>query len=100
MASRATISVGQTQVGDEGFCPVATVYLAPSSPRGQDGHDVATTSRFLLPDSDLWSEPSELAKVHVRRMEDGYAIRLPPGEVVTRYLPRPVPGSFLVIATE
>jgi hypothetical protein len=99
VANQATIAVGQMRVGDEGYCPIDSVYVAPSSPRGPDeGCDVAATARFLLPDSDVCPEPSPRAKVHVRRVEDGYAIRLPPGEVASRYLRRPVPGSLPVIA--
>ena len=95
------MAASQMQVGDEGYCPVQDVYLAPSSPRGEDeGRDVASTSRFLLPDSDVYSEPSPTAKVHVRRLEEGFAIRMPPGEVASRYLRRLVPGSFPVVATE
>jgi hypothetical protein len=89
------------RVGDEGYCAVGAVYVAPASPTVPDeGRDVASTTRFLLPDSDVYSEPSPTAKVHVRRLEDGCAIRLPPGEVPSRYLPRPVPGSLPVIGTE
>jgi hypothetical protein len=89
------------RVGDEGYCRVGAVYVAPASPTGADeGRGVAATTRFLLPDSDISSEPSPTAKVHVRRLEDGVEIRMPPGEVPSRYLPRPVPGSLPVVATE
>jgi hypothetical protein len=95
------MAVGQMRVGDEGYCPVGAVYVAPASPTGADeGRDVASTAQFLLPDSDVYSEPSPMAKVHLRRLEDGFAIRLPPGEVPSRYLPGLVPGSFPVVATE
>jgi hypothetical protein len=101
MARQATISIGQMLVGDEGYCHVDTVYVAPSSPIGSDeGRNVAATCRFLLPESDVYPEPSPMAKVHVRRLEDGFAIRVPPGEVASRYLRRPVPGSFPVLAIE
>jgi hypothetical protein len=95
------MAASQMQVGDEGYCPVQDVYLAPSSPRGEDeGRDVASTSRFLLPDSDVYPEPSPTAKVYVRRLEDSVAIRLPAGEVPSRYLRRIVPGSIPVVAIE
>jgi hypothetical protein len=101
VARQATFAIGQMRVGDEGYCAVGTVYVAPASPTGPDeGRDIACTARFLLPDSDVYSEPSPLAKVHVRRLEDGFSIRLPPGEVPSRYLPRPVPGSLPVVETE
>jgi hypothetical protein len=101
VARQATIAVGQMRVGDEGYCPVGAVYVAPASPTGADeSRGVASTTRFLLPDSDIYSEPSPLAKVRVRRLEDGVEIRLPPGEVASRYLRRLVPGSFPVVATE
>jgi hypothetical protein len=101
VARQATIAVGQMRVGDEGYCPVGAVYVAPASPTGADERrDVASTARFLLPESDVYSEPSPLAKLHVRRLEDGFAIRLPPGEVPSRYRPRPIPGSLPVIATQ
>lgn len=101
MARQATIGVGQMRVGDEGYCPLDAVYVAPSSPRGlNEGRDVASTGRFLLPESDVYPEPSPMAKVHLRRLEDGFAIRLPPGEVPSRYLPQPVPGSLPVVAVE
>jgi hypothetical protein len=95
------MAVSQMQVGDEGYCPIQAVYVAPSSPRGKDeGRDVASTSRFLLPDSEVYSESSPTAKVHVRRLEDGVAIRLPPGEVPSRYLRHIAPGSLPVVAIE
>jgi hypothetical protein len=95
------MAVSQMRVGDEGYCPVQAVYVVPSSPRGEDeGRDVASTSRFLLPDSDVYSQPSPTAKVHLRRLEDGVAIHLPPGEVPSRYLRRIVPGSIPVVAIE
>ena len=101
MARQATIAIGQMRVGDEGYCPVAAVYVAPASPTGADeGRDVASTAQFLLPDSDVYSEPSPMAQVHVRRLADGCAIRLPPGQVPSRYLPRLVPGSLPVVAIE
>jgi hypothetical protein len=101
VALQATIAVGQMRVGDEGYCPVGAVYVAPASPTGPDeGRGVASTKRFLLPNSDVYSEPSPTAKVHVRRLEDGFSIRMPPGEVASRYLSRPVPGSLPVVATE
>lgn len=101
MARQATIPVGQMVVGEEGYCGIEVVYVAPSSPRGPDkGREVAATARFLLPDADVYSEPSPMAKVQIRRLEDGFAIRLPPGEVATRYLRRPDPGSLPVIAFE
>jgi hypothetical protein len=101
VARQATIAVGQMRVGDEGYCIVGALYVAPVSPTGPDeGRGVAHTAQFLLPDSDVYSEPSPTAKVHVTRLEDGFAIRLPPGEVASRYLPRPVPGSLPVVGTE
>jgi hypothetical protein len=101
VARQATIAVSQMLVGEEGYCPIEALYVAPSSPSGSDVFcDVASTSRFLLPESDAYSEPSPMAKVHIRRLEDGFAIRLPPGEVPSRYLRRPVPGSLPVIAGE
>ena len=101
MASKATIAVGQMRVGDEGYCAVGAVYVAPASPSGPDEvRRVASTTRFLLPDSDVYDEPSPTAKVHVRRLDDGFAIRMPPGEVASRYLPRPVPGPLPVVGTE
>jgi hypothetical protein len=101
VALQATIAVGRLRVGDEGYCRVGAVYVAPASPTGADeGRGVASTTRFLLPDSDVYSEPSPMAKVHVRRLEDGIAIRMPPGEVASHYLPRPVPGSLPVVATD
>ena len=101
VARQATTAVGRMRVGDEGYCPVGAVYVAPASPaRADQGRDVASTARFLLPESDVYSEPSPLAKLHVRRLEGGFAIRLPPGEVPSRYLPRHIPGSLPVIATE
>jgi hypothetical protein len=99
VARQATIAAGQMRVGDEGYCPLDAVYVAPSSPRGpNEGRDVASTGRFLLPESEVYPEPSPMAKVHLRRLEDGFAIRLPPGEVPSRYLPQPVPGSIPVMA--
>lgn len=101
MASQATIAIGQMAVGDEGYCAVDAVFLAPSSSRGPDeGRDVAATAYFLRPDADVYSESSPIAKVHIRRREDGYAIGLPPGEVPSRYLRQPVPGSLRIVATE
>ncbi len=101
MARQATIAVGQMRVGDEGYCVVGALYVAPVSPTGPDeGRGVARTAQYLLLDSDVYSEPSPTAKVHVTRLEDGFAIRLPPGEVASRYLPRPVPGSLPVVGTE
>jgi hypothetical protein len=98
---QATIAIGRMRVGDEGYCAIGAVYVAPASPTGRDeGRGVAATTPFLLPDSDVCPEPSPTAKVHVRRLEDGFAIRLPPGEVASRYLPQPVPGSLSVIGTE
>jgi hypothetical protein len=101
VARQATIAVGRMLVGGEGYCPLGAVYVAPSAPTGPDGGGgVASTARFLLADSDAYPEPSPMAGVHIRRLEGGFAIRLPPGEVPSRYLPRPVPGSFPVVATE
>jgi hypothetical protein len=98
---RSTIAVGQLRVGDEGYCPVDAVYLAPSSPSGTDeGRDVAATARYLLPDAGIYLEPSPRAKLRLRRLEDGLAIRLPPGDVPSRYRRRPVPGSLPVVAIE
>ena len=101
MASQATIAIGQMQVGDEGYCPLAAVYVAPSSPRGPDqGRDVASTARFLLPDADIYSEASPRAKVRIRRLGDGFAVRLPPGEVPSRYVRQPRSGSLPIVAVE
>ncbi len=101
MARQATIAIGQMQVGDEGYCQVNAVYVAPSSPSGtEEGRDVASTTHFLLSDADVSSEPSPMAKVHVKRLEDGFAIRVPHGEVLSRYLRQPVPGSLTVTAIE
>jgi hypothetical protein len=89
------------QVGEEGYCSIDAMYVAPSSPPGpNEGHDVGMTARFLLPEAELYSEPSPMAKVHIRRLEDGFAITLPPGEVASRYRRCPVPGSLPVIATD
>jgi hypothetical protein len=101
VARQATIAVDQLRVGEQGYCPVEAVYLAPSSPRGPDeGRDVASTAFFVLPESDVYSEPSPTAKILVRRQEDGFVIRLPHGEVPSRYRPRPAPGSLPIIALE
>jgi hypothetical protein len=101
VASQATIAIGHMQVGDEGYCPLGAVYVAPSCSTGpDDDRNVASTARFLLPDTDVYTEPSQMAKVHIRRLEDGFAIKLPPGEVASRYLQRPVPGSLPVLAIE
>jgi hypothetical protein len=101
VASQATIVVGQMRVGEGGYCRIEAVYVAPSSPRGPDvGRAVASTARFLRPDAGVYSEPSPLAKVRIRRMEDGVAIWLPPGEVPSRYLPQPRPGSVPVVTVE
>jgi hypothetical protein len=101
MASRETIAVGQMQVGEEGYCRIEAIYVAPSSPRGPDeSRDVAPTACFLLHDADVYSEPSPLAKLRVRRLEDGFAVRMPPGEVPSRYVRQPRPGSFPVVAME
>src|SRR5689334_16377645 len=92
VARQATIAIGQMRVGDECYCSVGAVYVAPAPLTGPDeGRGVASTTCFLLLDSDVYSEPSPTAKVHVRRLLDGCAIRMPPGEVASRYLPRPVP---------
>src|SRR5690348_4148831 len=78
VARQATIAVGQMRVGDEGYCVVSALYVAPVSPTGPgEGRGVAHTAQFLLPDSDVYSEPSPTAKVHITRLEDGFAIRLP-----------------------
>jgi hypothetical protein len=101
VARQATIAIGQMQVGDEGYCHVQAVYAAPSSPKGpEEGRDVAATTYFLLPDADVTSEPSPMAKVYVKRLEDGFTIRVPHGEVLSRYLRQPVPGSLTVTAIE
>lgn len=99
--SRATIAVGQLQVGEEGYCSLEAVYVAPTSPKAPDeGRDVAATALFLLPDSEIYSEPSPLAKMHIRRLEEGYAVHLPAGEFPSRYRRSPAPDSLPVIATE
>jgi hypothetical protein len=41
-----------------------------------------------------------MARVHIRRREDGYAVRMPPGEVASRYRRCHAPGSLPVIAPE
>jgi hypothetical protein len=98
---QATIAVDQMRVGEQGYCPLEAVYVAPSSPRGTDeGRDVASTALFVLPESDVYSEPSPMAKVLVRRLEDGFVIRLPHGEVPSRYRPRPAHGSLPIVALE
>jgi hypothetical protein len=89
------------QVGEEAYCSREAVYVAPSTPRGSDeGRDVASTGLFLLPDAEVCSEPSPMAKVHIRRLEDGFAVRFPPGEVASRYRRCPAPGSLPVIVPE
>jgi hypothetical protein len=101
VASQPTMAVGRMRVGEGGYCPIEAVYVAPLSPKGPDeGRAVASTARFLRPDAGVYSEPSPLAKVRIRRMEDGFAIRLPPGEVPSRYLPQPGPGSVPVVTVE
>jgi hypothetical protein len=101
VATQATIAANQMRVGDEGYCLIDAVYAAPSSPTGPEaGRGVASTSLFIHPDADVYPEPSPLAKVHVRRLEDGFAIRLPAGEVASRYLPQPRPESLAVVAVE
>jgi hypothetical protein len=95
------MAIGQMQVGDEGYCPVAAVYVAPCSPRAPaQGRDVASTARFLFPDAAVCSEASPRAKARIRRLEDGFSVRLPPGEVPSRYLRQARSGSFPVIAIE
>ena len=101
MASEAMIALGQVPVGDEVYCSREAVYVAPSTPRGPDeGRDVAATGLFLLPDARVYPEPGPMAKVHIRRLEDGFAIRLPPGEVASRYRRCPAPGSLPVVEPE
>jgi hypothetical protein len=98
VASQATIAVGQMQIGEEGYCPVEAVYMAPSSPIGPEGgRGVASTSRYLVPDADVYPEPSPRAKVHVRRLEEGFAIQVPSGEVASRYRRQPYPDSLPVV---
>ncbi len=101
MENRATTPLSQLQVGEEGFCTLDAIYVAPSAPSGPDeGRDVATTALFLLPDAEVHAEPVMTSKVHVQRVEDGLVIRVPKGEVPSRYLPQIVPGSLPVVATE
>jgi hypothetical protein len=101
VASQATIAVGQMRVGEEGYCPVDAVYAAPSSSTGPDGaRGVASTSHFIDPDAELYSEPSPWAKLHIWRQEDGFVIRLPSGYVPSRYLAQPSPESLPVVAIE
>jgi hypothetical protein len=89
------------RVGDEGYCHAGAVFAAPADPRRPDeGRGVASTARFLFPESDVYSELSPRARIHVRRTEDGFAIRMPPAEVPSRYLRRAAPGSLPVIAVE
>ncbi len=101
MASQPTIQVGQMQVGDEGYCAIEAVYLAPSaSADSEAGRNVAATSLFLHPDADVQAEPSPLAKVQVLRREDGFVVRVPHGEAASRYLPRPCDGAIPVVGVE
>jgi hypothetical protein len=101
MASRATIAISQLNVGEQGYCPIDAVIVAPASPRGaEDGRDVAATAYLLAPEAEVAPEPSPTAKVHVSRRDEGYVIRLVAGEVPSRYLRRPGPGSIPVVAIE
>jgi hypothetical protein len=95
------MTVGQMQVGDEGFCSLDALYVAPRPPQGPgDAPVVACVSPFLLPESPVFGEPSASAKVHIRRLEAGFAILLPPGEVPSRYCREHPPGSLPVVAIE
>jgi hypothetical protein len=96
--NRVTIPASELQVGDQGYCTLDSIYVAPSGP--DEGHDVGSTARFLLPDANIYTEPVTTAKVHVTRLENGLAIRVPTGEVPSRYLPQVVPGSVPVLAAE
>ena len=93
--------VRQLQIGDEGYCPVDAFYVAPSSPKGSgDSSGVGSTLPFLLPETHVYPQFSPSAKVRIRRMEEGYAIRLPSGEVLSRYRGQPVPGSLPIFAID
>jgi hypothetical protein len=101
MAHLASMTVGGMQAGEKGFCSLDALYVAPRPPRGPGDHpSVASVSPYLLPESPVFREPSALAKVHIGRLEDGFAIRLPPGEVPSSYRREHPPGSQPVVAIE
>ena len=97
----ASMTVGQMQVGDEGFSSLDALYVAPRPPRGSGDHpSVASVSPFLVPDSPVFGEAVAMAKVRIRRLEDGFAIRLPPGEVPSSYRREHPPDSCPVVVIE
>jgi hypothetical protein len=101
MAHLASMTVGRMQAGDEGFCSKDALYVAPRPPRGPgDDPSVADVSPFLLPDSSVCGEPSARAKVPIRRLEAGFAICLPPGEVPSSYRREHPPDSCPVVVIE
>lgn len=101
MASCAKTALCQMPIDEAGYCLLEAVYVAPCSPRGpEDGRNVGETALYMRPDADVFAEPSPIAKVYVRRLEGGFAIQLPAGEMPSRYLGRPVEGSLPVIALE
>ena len=101
MPHLAPMTVGRMQVDDEGFCSKDALYVAPRPSRGPgDNPSVAEVSPFLLPDSPVCGEPSARAKVHIRRLEDGFVICLPPGEVPSSYRREHPPGPQPVVAID
>jgi hypothetical protein len=101
MAHLASMTVGEMQASDEGFCSLDAIYVAPRPPRGPGDHlSVASVSPYLFPESPVFGEPSAMAKVHIRRLEGGFAIRLPPGEVPSSYRREHPPGSQPVVAID
>lgn len=101
MANRATIPVSQLQAGEQGYCAMEAIYIAPSAPTGpEEGRGVGDTERFVPPDAEVHAEPTPLAKVRIRRLEAGLSLHLPSGELPTRYRPQVVPGSVPVVALE
>lgn len=101
MANRATIPISQLQPGEQGYCAMEVIYVAPSAPAGpEEGRSVGETERFVLPDAEIHAEQTPLAKARLRRLEAGLALHLPSGELPTRYRPRVLPGSLPVVALE
>ena len=101
MAHLASMTVGQMRASDEGFCSLDAIYVAPKPPRGPGDHlSGASVSPYLFPESPVFGAPSGMAKVHIRRLEDGFAIRLPPGEVPSSYRREHPPDSCPVVVIE
>ena len=103
MASRATIAAVEMRVGDEGFCLLGCrlrgarrLRKVPRGPRRRFHGPLPRARSGHL----LRAIVDGQGTRQVGRLDEGFAIRLPPGEVPSRYLPQAAPDSLPIIAFE